>query len=701
MRLIRTRLIALVSVLALLAGGLAVSLALEAWARAGEAARTAVATATSDALLTAAASWALERGTTNGLLSNTTIAGPAQRDAMMQARRYGDEAFARGLAGAREFGGPAVQKAADRAQDQLRRAGEMRASVDRLLASGASAEPALRAAWFPGMGELIAAIGKDLAPAIEATLDATEPFVTRGLTLQRSLWEASEFAGRQRGLINGIVATGRAMTAEELLTLGRAQGRVVSAWSRIEALAETLGPEVQLAVTQARTSYFSGSFEALQQAVFRVSDPTQTFAAPGTGRYPVEAAAWFRAATEAIEPMLAARRTVAETLRDRAASAQTTRLREAGLWLALLSATIVLGLLAALFAVRGVGRPLAAIATATGRLADGDLDTVIEGISRQDEVGTLARSLQVFRDGLRQTRELETAAAAEVAAKAARVERLEALVHGFEAEAAEALHMVAAAATELDATAAGMQGMARDGTARAASLTTASEQASVNVQTVAASAEEMAASIAEVARQVTASAHVARQAAEGARATDQTVGGLAEAANPIGEVVRLISDIAGQTNLLALNTTIEAARAGEHGKGFAVVASEVKQLAQQTAKATEEIGAQISAMQGETGRAVDAIRGIGRTIEGLEELTIQVAAAAEEQAAATQEIGRAVAEAATGTNEVSRHAGEVNEGAQQTGAAATQVRAASGELAQKAEDLRGQMDAFLAGIRAA
>jgi methyl-accepting chemotaxis protein len=211
----------------------------------------------------------------------------------------------------------------------------------------------------------------------------------------------------------------------------------------------------------------------------------------------------------------------------------------------------------------------------------------------------------------------------------------------------------------------------------------------------------MAASIAEVARQVAESARVARWAAEDARSTDATVASLSEAAQRICEVVRLIGGIAGQTNLLALNATIEAARAGEAGKGFAVVASELKTLATQTAKATEEIGAQITAIQSETDRAVEAIRGINKTIEDMDGLTQQVAAAAEQQSAATREIGRAVAEAASGTQEVTRLAIGVTTGAQQTGAAASQVQAAPGELSLRAESLRGEVDSFLAGIRAA
>ncbi|MBR0646100.1 methyl-accepting chemotaxis protein [Plastoroseomonas hellenica] len=335
------------------------------------------------------------------------------------------------------------------------------------------------------------------------------------------------------------------------------------------------------------------------------------------------------------------------------------------------------------------------------QLAKRDYAFALPDAARSDEIGDLARGIEECRTGLQEADRLAAAQAAEQQAKAARAERVNTLVQGFEAETAGVLRAVAAAATELDTTAQEMGSAAERGTDKATSVAAASEQASGNVQTVAAATEELTASIAEVARQVQTSAEVAQRASEHARATDDTVRALAGSAARIGDVVKLIGEIAGQTNLLALNATIEAARAGDAGKGFAVVASEVKQLAAQTAKATTEIGAQIAQMQADTNLAVAAISSIASTIGTLTATTMQVAAVAEQQAAATQEIGRAVAEAASGTQEVSRHTVGLREDAENTGATAGQLRTASGELARQAETLRGKVDGFLGDIRAA
>jgi methyl-accepting chemotaxis protein len=271
----------------------------------------------------------------------------------------------------------------------------------------------------------------------------------------------------------------------------------------------------------------------------------------------------------------------------------------------------------------------------------------------------------------------------------------------LEGAVGSALEAVAATATDVQSSAAMLEQLAQRTEGRAQSVGAASSRASANVQTVASAAEELAASVGEITRQVSESARIASDAVRRARETDATVQGLADGAKRIGDVVRLINDIAGQTNLLALNATIEAARAGEAGKGFAVVASEVKNLASQTAKATEEISAQIAAIQGDTGRAVSAIQGIAAVIEEIDCIAAAIAAAVEQQGAATAEIARNVQQAAAGTTEVSASIADVNLAVTETTAAVTGLRGSAAELARHGDALRQEVASFLGTLRAA
>ncbi|MGY8680282.1 methyl-accepting chemotaxis protein [Bradyrhizobium sp. UFLA05-153] len=350
-----------------------------------------------------------------------------------------------------------------------------------------------------------------------------------------------------------------------------------------------------------------------------------------------------------------------------------------------------------------IARPIRALTVAMDKLAGGDFSVVLPGLGRKDEVGGVAAAVEKFKIVSEQKarEEAEAKTRQDQIAAAQRKAEMHKLASGFEAAVGEIVDTVSSAATELEASASTLTSTAE----RAQQLTTmvaaASEEASTNVQSVASATEELSSSITEISRQVQQSARVANEAVGQARTTTERVSELSKAATRIGDVVELINTIAGQTNLLALNATIEAARAGEAGRGFAVVACEVKALAEQTAKATGEIGQQISGIQTATQESVNAIRDISDTIEKLSEISSTIAAAVEEQGAATQEISRNVQQAAQGTHQVSSNITDVQRGAGETGSASTQVLAAAQSLAGDSNRLKLEVGKFLDTVRAA
>jgi methyl-accepting chemotaxis protein len=356
-----------------------------------------------------------------------------------------------------------------------------------------------------------------------------------------------------------------------------------------------------------------------------------------------------------------------------------------------------------IFSFMAIARPMTGLNAAMGRMAAGALDVVIPGADRGDEIGDIAKTISVIRANAEQTARDEAEAKGDQDRMAAKQRKADMtrLADDFETAVGEIVETVSSASTELEASATTLTSTAERAQELATMVAAASEEASTNVQSVAAATEEMTSSVNEISRQVQDSARMAAEAVDQARATNDRVGELSKAAARIGDVVELINTIAGQTNLLALNATIEAARAGEAGRGFAVVASEVKALAEQTAKATGEIGQQISGIQAATQESVNAIRQISGTIEKLSEISSTIAAAVEEQGAATQEISRNVQQAAQGTQQVSANITDVQRGASETGSASSQVLAAAKSLSGDSNRLKLEVGKFLNSVRAA
>ena len=351
---------------------------------------------------------------------------------------------------------------------------------------------------------------------------------------------------------------------------------------------------------------------------------------------------------------------------------------------------------------RSITRPLGLLGTRMRALADGVLEGDIPGIARGDEIGAMAATVQIFKDNALRIRGLEKVEdETQGRAAAERRAAMESLANDFERSVNGIVRSVSTAAAGMQTTAQSMTATASDASARAATVGAASESASNNVGTVAAAAEQLSSSVAEIARQVTRSSEIASKAVGDAESTNVTVRALSTGAEKIGEVVKLIHSIAAQTNLLALNATIEAARAGESGRGFAVVASEVKALANQTAKATEEISAQVTAMQASTADAVLSIGGITETIAQMSGITVGLSTAIDQQGDATREIARNIQSVAAGSSEISAHIGGVTTAAAATGAAASDVLSNARELDNQSGMLRSAVDEFLAKVRAA
>jgi methyl-accepting chemotaxis protein len=470
----------------------------------------------------------------------------------------------------------------------------------------------------------------------------------------------------------------------------------------LEAVAAARGEvEQRLSSVEERALYdaFTAAWAAYQTALKEILRYSRQYAKDAAALYYNEKAASHAAkALAAADDIVALKTRGAEAANLRAGVAVNATIQGFTVTLGL---TLLVGALAAWALTRSIGRGIESVAGPMRALAAGDLTVEIPHRGEETEIGVIADAVQVFKEALAEKKRLDDAAARDGQAKIERAQKLDALTIGLESSVARLTEALAASAGEMEATARSLAETAEETNRQAVDVAASAEQTSGNVQTVAAATDELAAWIREITRQIIDSSNTATRAVENVKHTDRTIQSLAEATDKIGNVVALISGIASQTNLLALNATIEAARAGDAGKGFAVVASEVKALANQTSAATNEIAAQIEHIQAASGSAVAAIREVDQIISAMNGTSLAVAAAMEEQGAATQEIARNVQHAAQGTRQVSGSIHTVKGAAGAAGEAANRVLDAARDLARHSSEIKRELQSFLAEMQAA
>ena len=633
----------------------------------------------------------LERAASNAALGANSAIGAASRATIDRSRRQFDAKLSEARDAMLRSGAPDAQRMLNDLEQGITRLAALRQRADAEMARPL----AERQADFAGGGffrEMSAFV--ELQQGIWALLlqqgGAIDPLVARVNALKQASWLARDAAGRERSTVANVVSANRSPTGDERNTIQASRGAVDLAW-RLVAADPSVRTEARLmaSVAQAEAEYFRA---------FRTLSAEQ--AEPGPHR--LTGPVFIERTTPMIGSLLAVRDAATVVTEEQLATLLAeARARAALSGLVLLGAILGL-LLSGWLLMRRVLRPLARLEAATVRLKARDYATAVPGTEGTDEFARLAQGLEALRLEAARAESLDQAAetqrlATEAERRTARLalaERIEGSIGGVVSRLGTEVETLRAAVDALR--------VGSDRTANQAQEVSASAgQASGNVQTVSAAAEQLAASVGEITRQVSQAAQVASRALAETRRTDETMRELTGAAEKIGEVVRLISDIAGQTNLLALNATIEAARAGEAGKGFAVVASEVKSLASQTGRATGEIGAQIGAIQAAAGAAVLSIQGIGTVVEEINEVASAIAAAVEQQGAATREIARNVAEAAAGTDAVSTQIQAVGDDMAAAQEAVLQLSGGTDAVAGQGEALKAELSVMLQEMRAA
>ncbi|MBB6251315.1 methyl-accepting chemotaxis protein [Nitrospirillum iridis] len=634
----------------------------------------------------------LERGAFKRMIPEKTVATPAGLAEVAALRAKSNPAMDKVLSECADLDCGAGASVAElvAARQTLN---DLRAVVDKAVTQPQDQRPAdLFKSWSAASDGLVGKL-EAVGTSLGARISHESPAFATLIALKDASYVTRDAAGLERNILM-FALQGQPYTSAMQIQSAGLRGQWEAGWKLTKALSlRTEVPDsVRQAIAAGEAAYFKevlGLHETIEKAVLA-----------GTPS-PVSLDQWMARSNASFEVLAGVPMAALDAAGDLARQEGAAALRRLVVDGALLILCLGLGAGGMVMVARRVTRPMTAMTGVMLRVARGDLDAEIPYADNQDEIGDLAGALGTFRANALERQRLEEAQRAEQAGRERRTRAVDALVGEFGTQVGAVLKSVEASSQQLTQIASALGGMADATSAQVTAAAEAAEQTSGNVQTVSAAAEEMESSVREIGQQVAHSSSMASRAVDEAEQTNGTVASLAEAAQRIGDVVKMINDIASQTNLLALNATIEAARAGEAGKGFAVVAHEVKQLAGQTAKATEEIGAQINAIQKATNQAVGAIGTIGHSIRNMSEVSTAIAAAVEEQAAATGEISRNVRQAADATRDVSRNVADVSAAVGETGRAVADMHGAAEGLTGDADRLRDAVDRFLAGIRAA
>lgn len=627
-----------------------------------------------------------------GALFEEAAATPNQIEAIAKAWKALETALANTRAPVEALDDSKVFLAGlDQATERL---AKIRATTDRAVAVPMNQRDASAVSGFLPEVAQVGGIIEPLLNRIANRIAATDASLTELLNTARASQDLRISAGSRAAALSLPISRRRALTAVEISTIDRNQGRVELDRERIESSIDQLGSPVRLTkvLSEAKEAYFGRAAPVFEK---------QLLIGRSSGDYGINAQELASTIVPAVQNFFVLRDAALAEAAERASAArETARMM---LLLTAIAIVVLLGVLAGVTMMlrRRVIAPLADLTGVVGDLALGRHEVVIPTSNRADEIATMAASLEVLKEALIAKRAADELAVAEAFAKSERGRRVEKLTGDFETTIGEIVNVVSSASRELEGSAGTLTKTAERSKEQTKSVVLASTETSANVQSVAAATEQMSSSVDEISRQVRDSARIASDAVEQAKKTNDRVGELALAASRIGDVVELINTIASQTNLLALNATIEAARAGDAGRGFAVVASEVKALAEQTAKATDEIGNQINDIQAATKESVDSIKEIGSTIAAMSEISSAIESAVEQQNIATREISRSVQQAALGTQRVSSNIVDVQQGANATGSASEQVLVAAEALAAESKRLKSEVDQFLDAVRVA